>query len=211
MNAGLLRAGNSKMGFVAEGWLGWAGILKNLGGKEECMNTGSKHMWHRTTENLFTIVGRKWSQSTISIQTGQHCEGQQKGFLKYFNNERRMRNNIGPLLDEVSHLTNRDVDNAETFTAAFSSVFNIDIWTGNVWSPVLEDCGWGDDKLPVNSKLVRDLLLQLNTLQMSMGLQCYCVTSLHYFSMVWGVWWDPSWLQTGKCCLNVQRKEWSPW
>ncbi|KAK4810905.1 hypothetical protein QYF61_013313 [Mycteria americana] len=38
--------------------------------------------------------------------------------------KRRIRDNIGPLLDEVSHLTNRDVDKAETLNAFFSSVFN---------------------------------------------------------------------------------------
>ena len=38
---------------------------------------------------------------------------------------RRIRDNIDPLLDEVGHLTNKDVDKVEMFDAFFASVFNI--------------------------------------------------------------------------------------
>ena len=49
-----------------------------------------------------------------------------KGFLKYVNSKRQARNNIGPLLDKHGHLTNRDIDKAETFNDFFTSVFNTD-------------------------------------------------------------------------------------
>ncbi|KAK4814376.1 hypothetical protein QYF61_017872 [Mycteria americana] len=38
--------------------------------------------------------------------------------------KRRIRDNIDLLLDDVSHLTNRDVDKAEMFNAFFASVFS---------------------------------------------------------------------------------------
>lgn len=50
--------------------------------------------------------------------------------------------------------TNRDVDKAETFNACFTSVFSTD--------DGLQECGLGDDKLPADSALVWDLLLQLD-------------------------------------------------
>jgi len=40
--------------------------------------------------------------------------------------KRRIRDNTGLLLDEVGHLTNRDVDKEETFNAFFTSVSNTD-------------------------------------------------------------------------------------
>ena len=48
------------------------------------------------------------------------------------------------------------------FNAFFFSVFNTDDGPGDPQSPVLEDCDWRDNKLPDNSELVQDLLLQLD-------------------------------------------------
>ncbi|KAK4807129.1 hypothetical protein QYF61_018470 [Mycteria americana] len=95
--------------------------------------------------------------------------------LKVFSNlydsvilKRRTKDNIGPLLDEVGHLTNGDVDKAETFNAFFASVFNTNDGPWDPQSPVLEHHDWGNDKLPADSELVRDLLLQLDA-HKSMG------------------------------------------
>ena len=81
---------------------------------------------------------------------------------------RRIRDNIGPLIDEVSRLTNRDVDKAEMFNATFFSVFNTNDGPWDPWSPVLEDHNWGNAKLPADPELVPDLLLQLDA-HKSMG------------------------------------------
>lgn len=51
----------------------------------------------------------------------------------------RIRDNIGLLIDKFGHVTNRDVDKAETFNAFFNSVFNSDDGPWDSWSPVLED------------------------------------------------------------------------
>lgn len=64
----------------------------------------------------------------------------------------RIRDNIGLLLDVVSHLTNKNVDKAEIFNAFFVSAFNTDgLWDPQ--NPVLEDHNWGDDKLPPDPEL----------------------------------------------------------
>lgn len=63
-----------------------------------------------------------------------------KGFLKYANSKRKIRDNTGPLLDDVGHLTNRDIDKAEMFNAFFASVFNTGDGPWESQSPVLEDC-----------------------------------------------------------------------
>ena len=47
-----------------------------------------------------------------------------KLFLKYVNTKMSTKENIGLLLHEFGHLTNRDEDNADTFTAFFALVFN---------------------------------------------------------------------------------------
>ncbi|GAB0207904.1 mitochondrial enolase superfamily member 1 [Grus japonensis] len=91
-----------------------------------------------------------------------------KGFFKYVNNKRRTRENIGSLLDENGHLTNRDIDKAEMFNAAFASVFNTDDGLWDPSCPELEDRDCGNNKLPADPELVRDLLLHLDAYK-SMG------------------------------------------
>ncbi|KAK4831728.1 hypothetical protein QYF61_018858 [Mycteria americana] len=103
------------------------------------------------------------AKDRLEFKLASTVKDNKKGVLKYVNSNRRFRDNIGLLLDEVSHLTNRDVEKAEMFNTFFASVFNSDDGPWDVWSPVLEDHDWGgDDKLPANRELVRDLLLQLD-------------------------------------------------
>lgn len=49
-------------------------------------------------------------QSLISVQAGQHCEGQQKGLLKTSSQQKGIRENIGP------HLTRSDTSQIERWT-----------------------------------------------------------------------------------------------
>ncbi|GAB0188298.1 hypothetical protein GRJ2_001295100 [Grus japonensis] len=73
---------------------------------------------------------------------------------KYINSKRRIRDNISPLVDEIGHPTNMDVDKAETFNAFFASVFNSDDGSWDSWSTVLEDCDW-EVIVPLYVALVR--------------------------------------------------------
>ena len=94
------------------------------------------------------------AKARLEFKQASTVKDNKKGFLKYVNSKRRIRDNIGPLLDEVGHLTNRHIDKVETFNAAFASVFNTDDGPWDPRSPVLEDHNWGDDKLPADSELV---------------------------------------------------------
>ncbi|GAB0188707.1 mitochondrial enolase superfamily member 1 [Grus japonensis] len=91
-----------------------------------------------------------------------------RAFFKYVNNKRRTREHIGLLLDENGHLTNRDIDKAETFNAFFASVFNTDDGLWDPRCPELEDRDCGNDKLPADPEIVQELLLHLDAYK-SMG------------------------------------------
>lgn len=86
-------------------------------------------------------------------------EGNKKAFLKYVNGkrERRTRANICWILDGL--LINREIDKAGKFNAFFTSVFNNSDRLWDFSYPELEDCDFRNYKLPVNLKLVWDLLL----------------------------------------------------
>ena len=85
-----------------------------------------------------------------------------KSFSKYVNSKRRTRDNADLILDEDSHPTNKDIDKAETFSAFFTSAFNIHDEPWDQWSLKLEDCDCRHDILLAKSKLVWNLLLQLD-------------------------------------------------
>ncbi|GAB0207774.1 hypothetical protein GRJ2_003243100 [Grus japonensis] len=94
-------------------------------------------------------------KAQLEFKLASTVKDNKKGVFKYVNSKRRIRDNIGLLLDEVGHLTNRDIDEAEMFNAFFTSVFNTNDGPRDLQSPVLEDRDWGDDKLPANSTCLR--------------------------------------------------------
>ena len=94
------------------------------------------------------------AKAQLEFKLASTVKDNKKGFFKYVNSKRRIRDNIGPLLDEVGHLTNRDIDKAETLNAFFASIFNTDDGPWDPRSPVLEHRDWGDDKLPADPEVV---------------------------------------------------------
>ena len=80
------------------------------------------------------------AKGRLEFKLASTVKDNKKGFLKSVQSERRIRDNIGLLLDEVDHLTNRDIDKAEMFNAFFASVFNTDDGPWDPQSPVFEDC-----------------------------------------------------------------------
>lgn len=60
-------------------------------------------------------------QNLIRVEAGQY-RGEQ-----YVNSKRRTRDNVGLLLDEDGHITNRDAEAVEMFNAFFVSIFNSEL------------------------------------------------------------------------------------
>ncbi|GAB0199179.1 mitochondrial enolase superfamily member 1 [Grus japonensis] len=108
------------------------------------------------------------AKTQLQLKLASTVGDNKKGFFKYVDNKRRTRENIGLLLNKNGHLTNRDIDKAETFNAFFASVFNTDDGLWDPSCPELEDRDCGNDKLPADPELVRDLLLHLDAYK-SMG------------------------------------------
>ncbi|GAB0182819.1 mitochondrial enolase superfamily member 1 [Grus japonensis] len=120
---------------------------------------GRKFMWPKLSQSsnwpvLWATIKRGFSSKLINN--------------KYVNNKRRTRDNIGSLLNKNGHLTNRDIDKAETFNGFFISVFNTDDGLWDPSCPELEDHDCGNDKLPADPEIVQDLLLHLDAYK-SMG------------------------------------------
>ena len=91
------------------------------------------------------------------------CQTTRRAFFKYVNSKRRSKENIGPILVEDGHLTNRDEEKMETFNAFFASVFNNTNRPRAARFPESEDHECGNSDFPfVDTEIVRDQLYQLN-------------------------------------------------
>lgn len=98
-------------------------VILSLHGK--CVDTGSKDRQHKRTRDAVYHHREKIhvTKARLASKVASTVKGQ-KGFFNYVNSKSRIRDNIGPLLDRVSHLTDRDIDKAEMFNAFCTSVFN---------------------------------------------------------------------------------------
>ena len=68
------------------------------------------------------------TKAQLEFKLASTVKDNKKGFLKYVNRKRRIRDNIGLLLDEAGHLTNRDVDKALvslTLMMCLTTLYNI--------------------------------------------------------------------------------------
>lgn len=86
--------------------------------------------------------------------------GNKKGFDNA-NCNRRAKEHIAPLLDEVGQLPNRDECTVKSFNAFFVSVTPM-MGPETSGASGLEDCDFGSGKLPADVEPFWDLLLQLN-------------------------------------------------
>ncbi|KAJ7406658.1 hypothetical protein BTVI_64975 [Pitangus sulphuratus] len=108
------------------------------------------------------------AKAQLDLQVARNVGDNIKRFFKYINGNRQYRNTIGPLHGEDGHFTNRDRDKTEVFNASFASVFNTHDGPRGSQCPELEDHDCRNDQLPVNPKIVWDLLLQMGAYK-SMG------------------------------------------
>lgn len=96
------------------------------------------------------------AKAQVEFQLASTLKDNKKGFLKYAKSKRRIRDNIGPLLDKVSHVQigtktkQRSLPLSSTLTMGPGALL--------CWKTVTG----GDDKLPANSEVFWDLPFQLD-------------------------------------------------
>lgn len=87
------------------------------------------------------------AKAQVEFQLASTLKDNKKGFLKYIKSKRRIRDNIGPLLDKVSHVQigtktkQRSLPLSSTLTMGPGALL--------CWKTVTG----GDDKLPANSEV----------------------------------------------------------
>lgn len=89
------------------------------------MDINIKDRIHRAAEMLFATAGRRFVWLNLyDLVSWTALWWTTKWPFKKVISKRIFRDNIDPLLAEVSLLTIRDVDRAEMFNAFFTSVYN---------------------------------------------------------------------------------------
>lgn len=100
-------------------------------------------------------------KAQLEFQLAGTVKDKKNGFLICVNSE-RSRDNTDPLFNEVGHLTNWDVYKAERFKAFFAPIYNSNNGSWASAPGELEDDDRRKYKLPVNSELACDLVIQLD-------------------------------------------------
>ena len=75
------------------------------------------------------------AKAQLELKLASVVSNNKKGFFKNINGKRRSKENVGPILVEDGHLTNRDEEKAEAFNTFFASVFNNTDRPWTAWSP----------------------------------------------------------------------------
>ncbi|GAB0203630.1 mitochondrial enolase superfamily member 1 [Grus japonensis] len=63
-------------------------------------------------------------KALIELNLARDVKDNKKSFYRYVSNKRRMRENVGPLRNEMGDLVTQDMEKAEVLNDFFASVFN---------------------------------------------------------------------------------------
>jgi len=63
------------------------------------------------------------AKAHLELNLARDVKDNKKGFFNYISSKRKTRDNVGPLLNEVSVLVKEDTEKAELLTAFIASVF----------------------------------------------------------------------------------------
>lgn len=125
----------------------------NLDGEGKCMYTGSK-VTREDDRHAAHLCGEKICVTKTQIEfklSRTSCEGKQEElfWFLYVSSEKRIRDNIGPLLDEVQI-------GLQTWQRMIppSPLSSTPRVSWDPWSPVLQDCHLGNYRFPGNTEIV---------------------------------------------------------
>jgi len=130
------------------------------------------HLWktgqatqekYRGLVTLCRVEIRK-AKAQLELRLATVVRGNQKCFYKYFNNKKRAKENLHPLLDTRGNIVNKDEEKAEVLNACFASVFNSQSgYSQGIQPPVLEDRQGVRNETPIiQEEAVNDLLCHLD-------------------------------------------------
>ncbi|KAK4828514.1 hypothetical protein QYF61_026936 [Mycteria americana] len=97
-------------------WLNWE-LLVELKRKRNCMISGREVRLRRKITELWFTCSEKTqkTKAQLELKLASVVSDKKKGFFNYVNSKRRSKENIGLILVEDGHLTDRDEEKAEAF------------------------------------------------------------------------------------------------
>ncbi|PKU42713.1 rna-directed dna polymerase from mobile element jockey-like [Limosa lapponica baueri] len=123
---------------------------------------------YRDLVRLYREKIRK-AKAQLELSLAINIRDNKKSFYKYVNNK-RVRENLHPLLDARGNIATKDEEKAEILNAFFASIFNSRTsYPQGIQPPGLEDKDGEQNNTPIiQEEVVNDLIMHLDT-QKSMG------------------------------------------
>ncbi|CAM4497687.1 unnamed protein product [Lepidochelys kempii] len=100
------------------------------------------------------------AKSHLELQLARDVKSNKKGFFRYVSNKKKIKESLGPLLNEGGNLVTEDVEKANVLNAFFASAFTN---KGSSQPTALGSTAWGGGDQPsVEKEVVRDHLEKLD-------------------------------------------------
>ncbi|KAG6932917.1 hypothetical protein G0U57_020385, partial [Chelydra serpentina] len=100
------------------------------------------------------------AKSHLELQLAGDVRSNKKGFFRYVSNKKKVKESVGPLLNEGGNLVTEDVEKASVLNAFFVSVFTDKV---SSQTAALRSTVWGGGDQPsVEKEVVRDYLEKLD-------------------------------------------------
>ncbi|CAM5150489.1 unnamed protein product [Natator depressus] len=100
------------------------------------------------------------AKSHLELQLARDVKNNKKDFFRYVSNKKKVKENVGPLLNEGGNLVTEDVEKANVLNAFFASVFTNKV---SSQTTALGSTAWGGGDQPSEEKeVVRDYLEKLD-------------------------------------------------
>ncbi|CAM5148340.1 unnamed protein product [Eretmochelys imbricata] len=98
------------------------------------------------------------AKSHLELQLARDVKSNKKGFFRYVSNKKKVKESVGPLLNEGGNPVTEDVEKANVLSAFFASVFTNKV---SSQTTALGSTAWGDQP-SAEEEVVRDYLEKLD-------------------------------------------------